>query len=381
MMAHKIKGVIMVNDKKLDDLISTLYETALDSSRWQEAVKLCGKYLGGVEAHLLTLDKKTNVPIHDVFSGVSLNQDSVNRYITHFYYIDPHKTMMSNGAVNDWQCCHHTFSQNFVDHNEFFQDFSLYHGIRYSMIGAIDDNPHDRTTLKILRAVGQPHFDDAEQLAAQRFSSHVQRVLRLQKHTKNLQTKAELGAMAIDALALAMFIVNGSGRILHLNISAENLLNDRVSGLSGRTGCLMATHPADRNQLADLIVAATTYPAIGGAMFLKNGNAKQIFITPLPANSTFNRDWQIPLALVLITEAGKTLPQFLKQLYDLSPAELRVAMALLGGTSLEDYAQLTGVTINTVRTQLKNLFHKTGTHRQSELVAMLSRMPHYKNDF
>jgi DNA-binding CsgD family transcriptional regulator len=371
----------VTNDKNLDCLINTLYETALDSSHWQEAVRLCGKYLGGVEAHLLTLDKKTNSPTHDVFSGVSLSQDSVDRYIQHFYYIDPRKTMITEGAVNDWQCCHHFFSQKFFDHNEFFQDFSLYHGIRYTMIGAIDDNPHDRTTLQILRAVGQPHFDEAEQLAAQHLNGHIQRALRLQKQTLNLQTKAELGAMAIDALALAMFIVNGSGKILHLNISAENLLNSSVSGLSSKAGCLVASHHTDKNQFLGLIMAATTYPAVGGAMFLKNSDAKQVFITPLPAASKFNQDWQIPLALVLITERGKSLPQlqFLKQLYDLSPAELRVAVALLEGKSLENYALMAGVTMNTVRTQLKHLFTKTGTHRQSELVAILSRIPQYKN--
>jgi len=49
----------MTDDKQLDHLIGVLYETTLDPSRWREAVGLCGQYAGGVDAQLLTLDKKT----------------------------------------------------------------------------------------------------------------------------------------------------------------------------------------------------------------------------------------------------------------------------------------------------------------------------------
>jgi DNA-binding CsgD family transcriptional regulator len=63
------------------------------------------------------------------------------------------------------------------------------------------------------------------------------------------------------------------------------------------------------------------------------------------------------------------------KLYDLSPAELRVATALLAGKSPGEYANEAGLTLHTVRSQLKNLFSKTYTRRQSELVALLSKLP------
>jgi DNA-binding CsgD family transcriptional regulator len=116
-------------------------------------------------------------------------------------------------------------------------------------------------------------------------------------------------------------------------------------------------------------------------MFLAGEQPRQVFVTPLPAASPFTQDWQTPLALVLVMEAGKNVSalQLLGKLYDLSPAELRVAAALLAGKSPEEYALEADVTINTVRTQLKNLFQKTGTHRQSELVAVLSKAPPLHN--
>jgi DNA-binding CsgD family transcriptional regulator len=298
-------------------------------------------------------------------------------YVNFYGSIDPRIKFLNQGFLHEWRSCHEVNNQYFVDHNEFYQDFLIAYGARYAMMGRIDENQDQYISLGILRAVGQQPFGHAEQLAAQRFSGHLQRALRLQKHTQNLHTKAELGARAIDALALSMLIVDGQGTILHLNIGAEALLNNQGCGLICKAGRLSAAYPTCKNKLTILLAEAIGYPAVGGAMFLSGRETRQVFVMPLPAASPFAQDWQTPLALVLVMEVGKNLSalQLMGQLYDLSPAELRVASALLSGKAPEEYAQEAGVTLNTVRSQLKNLFSKTGTHRQSELVALLSKVP------
>jgi len=367
----------MTDDKKLDHLISVLYETVLDPSRWREAVGLCGQYAGGVETHFLTIDKQLNIPIAHEFAATFFDPQVGIDYANHFITIDPRQKMIEGAAVNKWLCCNHHFDQSYVNRSEFFQDFFIPIGARYAMCGWVDDNEDNHSHMGFTRTVDQQPFDHTDQLAAQRFSGHLQRALRLQRHTQNLHDKIELGAMAIDALALSMLIVDGKGTILHLNAGATQLLNNKVSGLTGNTGRLSATDPLNKNRLAALICAATGYPAMGGAMFLNGQQTRQVFITPLPAASPFAKDWQTPLALVLVIEAGNTVStlQLMGKLYDLTPAELRVASALLAGNSPEEYAQQAGVTQNTVRSQLKSLFRKTGTSRQSELVALLSRAP------
>lgn len=371
----------MINNKQLDYLISVLYETVLDSSRWQEAVGLCGKYAGGVDAQLVTIDKNLNAPIASVFAATTFSMERVDDYMNYYIDINPHMTTLRDSTVDEWLCCHHAFKQHFVDHSEFYQDFTIPNGARYQMNAWIDNTEDHHSLLSVIRAVGQQPFDNVEQLAAQRFSSHLQRALRLQKHMQNLQTKVELGAMAIDALALAMLIVDAKGTILHLNSSAGRLLNSHVSGLSVKTGRLCASSPIDKDKFQNLIVAATRYPATGNAMRLSCEETRQVFITPLPAASPFAKDFQTPLALVLVMEAGENLStlQLVGKLYNLSPAELRIVSALLSGKSPEEYAQAVGVTMNTVRTQLKKLFSKTGTRKQSELIAILSRVPPLQN--
>lgn len=44
------------------------------------------------------------------------------------------------------------------------------------------------------------------------------------------------------------------------------------------------------------------------------------------------------------------------------------------GTSLESAAEKLNISRETARTELKFVFAKTDTHRQSELVALLSRL-------
>jgi DNA-binding CsgD family transcriptional regulator len=373
----------MTTDKKLDHLIGVLYETALDPGLWKEAIGLCGLYAGGVDAQLLIMCKKTETPISAILAGTVFPEQGNADFVNYYGSIDPNLKFISQGALDEWRCCHEVNNQHFIDHNEFYQDFLLAYNARYRMTGRVNEDSDQYSLFGVLRAVGQQPFGVLEQQAAQRFSGHLQRALRLQKHTQILHTKAELGARAIDALALAMLIVDGAGVILHLNGAAEYLLNNRVCGLTCKAGQLFTDHPADKNKLRHIIVEATCYPATGGTMFLNGTESFEphhMFVTPLPAASPFAQDWQIPLALILVMKAGKVLSplDLLGKLYDLSPAELRVASALLSGISTDEYGQQTGVSSNTVRTQLKSMFKKTGTRRQAELVAVLSRVPFLK---
>ncbi len=330
---------------------------------------------------MLTIDKQLNQPVFSVYGGESMTQQNESDYVDYYRTIDPRTNMMEDAAVHEWRFCHDYLNRQFVDRNEFYQDFLIPNAARYSMGAWVDETKPQHTVIGVLRMVGHSQFDETERMAAQRFSGHLQRALRLQRHTQSLHTKADLGARAIDALALSMLIVDGKGAILHLNAGAERLLNSRVSGLTGKAGHLSTAHPANKNRLAALITAATGHPAVGGAMFLGGEQTRQVFVTPLPAASPFAQDWQTPLALVLVLESGNNMSALQLQgtLYNLSPAELRVAAALLAGKSPEEYALEAGVTMNTVRTQLKNLFQKTGTRRQSELVAVLSKAPPLHN--
>jgi DNA-binding CsgD family transcriptional regulator len=63
--------------------------------------------------------------------------------------------------------------------------------------------------------------------------------------------------------------------------------------------------------------------------------------------------------------------ELVRSLFDLTAAEARVARALAAGDSVSDIAEAGGVSVNTVRAQVRGVLEKTGCHRQAEVVALL----------
>src|SRR5262249_25489011 len=67
-------------------------------------------------------------------------------------------------------------------------------------------------------------------------------------------------------------------------------------------------------------------------------------------------------------------PALLCKLFGLTPAEAKLASIVGEGLSPDQAAEELGISRETVRNQLRAVFTKTATHRQSELVALLSRL-------
>ena len=59
------------------------------------------------------------------------------------------------------------------------------------------------------------------------------------------------------------------------------------------------------------------------------------------------------------------------ELFGLTPTEARVARALVDGDPLVDIASRLDVSQTTIAFHMRNLFQKTGTNRQADLVALI----------
>jgi DNA-binding CsgD family transcriptional regulator len=80
------------------------------------------------------------------------------------------------------------------------------------------------------------------------------------------------------------------------------------------------------------------------------------------------------LAVLVITRrrpAAAASGALLEQLYDLSHAEARVALAVTAGSSLRKIASSSRTSIHTVRNQMKAVLEKTGAEGQTDLVTLL----------
>jgi DNA-binding CsgD family transcriptional regulator len=97
-------------------------------------------------------------------------------------------------------------------------------------------------------------------------------------------------------------------------------------------------------------------------------------VAPLGADlSVYGR----PLALIVLADPDQQSPseRDLAEFFGLSPAESRLAVALLAGKKLREIALDWGVQITTLRTQLSSILRKTGVTRQVDLIRLLSSIP------
>ena len=95
-------------------------------------------------------------------------------------------------------------------------------------------------------------------------------------------------------------------------------------------------------------------------------------VVPLRRTS---RDLFVRCAGVLVI-SPVTLPEappveLVQSLFDLTAAEARVARQLTKGQTVEEIAAEGGVSLNTVRTQVRGVLEKTGSRRQVEAIALL----------
>lgn len=63
-----------------------------------------------------------------------------------------------------------------------------------------------------------------------------------------------------------------------------------------------------------------------------------------------------------------------RQQYKLTDREIDVAVLLLAGYNATDIASILGVSVNTAKTHLKNLYAKTSVHGRRELIALLNEI-------
>jgi DNA-binding CsgD family transcriptional regulator len=81
------------------------------------------------------------------------------------------------------------------------------------------------------------------------------------------------------------------------------------------------------------------------------------------------------VAAVFIRNTAPNAPpplEAIAKLYRLTASEVRVLDAMLKINGVKAMAETLGITEGTVRTHLHNLFRKTGTSRQSDLVKLVA---------
>ena len=185
----------------------------------------------------------------------------------------------------------------------------------------------------------------------------------------------------LNLLSTGMALVDRDCRLLLANRSASRLL-DIGDGLTLSHGRVGAVRREQMEQLRDLVDRACSADKLevaeasfAGVMTIDRGDDVRplsIMIAPVQLSAEAGGNSQVAAIFIRDLEVRQSVPpEVLAKLFGLTPAEARVVVELVKGKRPQEVADDLSVSLNTVRNQLKQIFSKTNTGRQSELISLV----------
>ena len=184
------------------------------------------------------------------------------------------------------------------------------------------------------------------------------------------QLKSRQLRQLVDALPWSIFVVDEHLSIQSLNQLAQQLLNDKASGFKLMNNRL---HLKSQPGLLAEIIKEEAYDD-KFTVVSDDDQHYRIFITSMSESGSIeSAPAEFHQYIIYISRFEQTLQveEQLKQLYQLTNAEARLANGIINGLSLEQIAEETEVKYSTLKSYLKVIFQKTGTNKQHELVSCI----------
>jgi DNA-binding CsgD family transcriptional regulator len=184
--------------------------------------------------------------------------------------------------------------------------------------------------------------------------------------------RAKGTVVALDALGLAAAVcINGKAIATNKSfLQHSDLFNigvgDRVTVAQGRANELLQAAVREPATAAN---AVRSIPISGAG----EGAPGVLHVIPLlrSARDVFSGGDTILVFTPAKSSALVPAPGLLSGLFDLTPAEARLAVSLSAGLTLRAAAEQSGIKFATARSYLEQIFRKTGTGQQSQLVALM----------
>jgi DNA-binding CsgD family transcriptional regulator len=226
-------------------------------------------------------------------------------------------------------------------------------------------------------------FTDAELHFAQALMSHLQRAVVVQARLGDASAAARSALDALETVQAPILILDRRGRLVHASADAERLLRE-ADGLSiGTENALRADAPSLSLRLAALVTRAVgthAEPGTSGTLRLPRPSGRPdltLVAVPLRMAGPGAHHPAVLLQVADLSARANPHRALLVEAFELTPAEADLAADLLGGLSVREIAAASERSIATIRTHLASLLAKTGATRQSELVRLLMRLPHW----
>lgn len=185
-------------------------------------------------------------------------------------------------------------------------------------------------------------------------------------------------AKTLDMISSGIVVLDGAAQTLFMNSAAKNMIDKEacpevMAMLETQGDRLSWRHSIIREALA----AKHDDDYIGFLSLTCTGGQRDLLLTICPIGCETNA-LNAPTVVLFFSSGGRHDAVPLKALatfFQLTPMESQVAWSFAQGMRSEDIAQAFNISMTTVAFHKRNIFQKTHTHRQADLVALLLTLP------
>jgi DNA-binding CsgD family transcriptional regulator len=204
---------------------------------------------------------------------------------------------------------------------------------------------------------------------------HAHRALTINKSIECKQSETAAFAEVLDGFGAGIFLLDACCRILHANAAGQALLgaDDFLRSVTGQ----FVARNAQANAALREIFAAGADAAIAKGQALPliahDGTRYVAHVMPLMSARHDAALSQKAVAALLVRRVEvdtQSAGEIIARTFQLTPAELRVMLAIADGGGVAEASATLGVAETTVKTHLHRVFAKTGTSRQADLVKL-----------
>ena len=233
----------------------------------------------------------------------------------------------------------------------------------------------DLVLVQFMRRTGLPGFDRGDLDRLDAYRPHLARAGLLAARWRLERLRAAAEALALVGLPAA--VLDHDGRVVVANTLMQGIstyvvwrTKDQIAFTDAAATALLRRAVANMNN--PVATSVRSFPVRG------RPTTEPVVVHLVPISGRFRDLFEGGLEVLVVTPVSAPAPPdtaLIQGLFDLTPAEARVACGMVEGMTVDEMAVRYGVVRETVRTQVKAVLAKTGTRRQVEAATKLAVLP------
>lgn len=364
------------------ELLSLIYATATDNSNWQRFCDAFAAYNGEpvlLFGHDICVDRSLGI------MGGDIDPAELDRYHAHFASQNPWMHMNLALPVGAVGVSDAALPRRELFKTEFYNDW-LRHQDNIVAGPAMICHRSKSRMLAMAGPCRARRVDDKLTQTVRLFESLAPHLMRSISISSAFSDGKRFSFRHTEFSPHAIFFLCHSGRVAHANRAALEFMKqssliriDHASRLSTSTARLVdhlkkTAKAINKNNFAAIPPPVAIHSERHGRLIFHS------HVFPIEDTQSFPQTvWSDPVAGAIVVAgiiglADELDFQAVAVSLGASPAEARLADALMRGQSLYEYANANELSRHTVRNQMRALLHKTDTRNQAECVLLLARM-------